>query len=113
MKLFTRSSHISDSSSIDPKLSEQWENYCNLELIPIEASDRTNSKGKFILALMESLWQKFIDALTKAPELKIWQKQDRHGHIVWHAYDPWTGDSISLSSEEEMRYWIESRYHHH
>ncbi|NJL42766.1 MAG: hypothetical protein HC856_07075 [Pseudanabaena sp. RU_4_16] len=80
--------------------------------MPTENSDRSVSKTRSILALVENLWQSAIAALTKEPELKVWQKQDRYGNTLWHAYDPWTGDSVCLGSEAEMLSWIESRYYH-
>jgi hypothetical protein len=115
MDLFTRSSQISAATDsnlqkLDAKKLDKWQEYCDLELIPTENTDRSVSKVKVMLALVENLWQSAIAALTKEPELKVWQKQDRHGNTLWHAYDPWTGDSVCLGSETEMLCWIESRY---
>ncbi|AFY69571.1 hypothetical protein Pse7367_1277 [Thalassoporum mexicanum PCC 7367] len=47
------------------------------------------------------------DRLTKEPEVKVWQKYDRRGHVYWSAYDPITGQSTSVASEAEMRSWLE------
>ncbi|HEY9618831.1 MAG TPA: hypothetical protein V6C78_00600 [Crinalium sp.] len=63
-----------------------------------------------MLALIRSLWQNAIAIITKESELKIWQKQDHQGHIHWHVYDPWSGESVSFVSEETMYHWIENRY---
>jgi hypothetical protein len=114
MKLFTRSSQTSNFEAADPLKSEQWKNYCDLELISMEASDRNIhlvSKPQAILAAIRNMWEGLISTLAKEPEIKVWQKQDRHGNTYWQAYDPWTGDSVSTASELEMRYWLESRYH--
>lgn len=116
MDLFTRSSQPStpkDSNlqRLDAQNLDKWQEYCDLELIPTANSDRPVSKVQSILALLGNLWQELIVALTKEPELKVWQKQDRHGKILWHAYDPWTGESVCLGSELEMLNWIESRYY--
>jgi hypothetical protein len=113
MKLFRRSSQTSNSKALDPLASEQWKNYCDLELISTETSDCNRhlvSKPHAILAAIRNLWEGLITALTKEPEIKVWRKQDRHGKTYWQAYDPWTGDSVSIASELEMRYWLESRY---
>jgi hypothetical protein len=117
MDLFTRSSQISDATDsnlqkLDTKNLDKWQEYCDLELIPTENSDRPVSKAQSILVLIGNMWQNAISALTKEPELKVWQKRDRHGNTLWHAYDPWTGDSVCLGSETEMLSWIESRYYH-
>jgi hypothetical protein len=112
MSLFTRSSHLSDPTASDLPKTSKWQDYCDLELIPTEKRDRSVSKVKLMLAVVGNLWQNAIASLTKEPELKVWQKRDRHGNTLWHAYDPWTGDSVSLGSETEMLSWIESRYYH-
>lgn len=115
MSLFTQSSQIPDSTeskATNLQKAAKWQEYCDLELIPTEKRDRPVSKVKLIWALVENLWQTVITNLTKEPELKVWQKRDRHGNTLWHAYDPWTGDSVCLGSEIEMLSWIESRYYH-
>jgi hypothetical protein len=88
----------------------KWKEYCDSELIPTEQGDRSVSKVQSILALIGNLWEKAIAALTKEPELKIWQEQDRYGKIHWHAYDPLTNKSVSFASELEMLSWIENLY---
>jgi Domain of unknown function (DUF4278) len=60
-----------------------------------------------ILTLIKKLWQNAIVAITTEPELKIWQKQDRNGHIHWYVYDPLMSKSISFASELEMLSWLE------
>jgi hypothetical protein len=74
---------------------------------------------KSILTLIETLCQKAIAALmddfmadvTKEPELKIWQKRDRHGRIDWYARNPLTGKTIAFASETEMLKWIQHQNH--
>jgi hypothetical protein len=112
MSLFTRSSQLSDSTESNIQKANKWQDYCDLELIPTEKRDRSVSKVKLMLAVVENLWQSVIAALMKEPELKVWQKRDRHGNSLWHAYDPWTGDSVCFGSETEMLSWIESHYYH-
>jgi hypothetical protein len=112
MSIFPRSPQRSTSTESDFQKANKWKEYCDSELIPTEQSDRSVSKVQSILALIENLWQKAIAALTKEPELKIWQKQGRNGHIHWHVYDPYTGKSISFVSELEMLSWIDNFYSH-
>ena len=107
MKLFSRSPQTSASTASDLRKVNKWTEYCDSELIPPDLSDRSIRKGQSILALIENLWQNAIAALTEAPELKIWQKRDRDGHIHWHAYDPCTDKSVCFASELEMIIWIE------
>jgi hypothetical protein len=86
---------------------------CNPELIPpeqdrlLERSDRLIRKVPSILTLIKKLLQNAIAVITTEPELRIWQKQDRSGHIHWYVYDPLTCKSISFASELEMLSWLE------
>ena len=102
MGLSPRSSRRSTFTESDLQKSNKWKEYCDSELIPPEQSDRYGSKVQLILTLIENLWQNAIAALTEEPELKIWQKRDRFGHIHWHTYDLYTGKSVSFASELEM-----------
>ncbi|MEO1693427.1 MAG: hypothetical protein AAFR63_18150 [Cyanobacteria bacterium J06631_6] len=44
-------------------------------------------------------------------EPQIRQKSDRHGNRYWQAYDFNTKRSYTFGSEQDVRVWIESRYH--
>lgn len=61
--------------------------------------------------LVREVWQNIIRYLSTRNELQVWQKRDRSGEIHWCAYDPVTGNRASLSSEDELRSWIESQYY--
>ncbi|MFB2833170.1 hypothetical protein [Floridanema evergladense] len=64
-----------------------------------------------VASLINNICERFVTLINHASELKVWQTSDRKGHTWWNAYDPTTGNSISLDSEAEMRMWIEERYH--
>lgn len=91
----------------------KWEADYNTELISnaqgglLVRSYRSTSKVQSILTLIKTLCQNAISAITTEPELRIWQKQDRHGGTRWYAYDPLTNKSISFASELEMLRWLE------
>jgi hypothetical protein len=85
----------------------KWDVDYNTELIPNAQDDRSTSKVQSILTLIKKLCQNAISAITTEPELRIWQKQDRHGGTHWYAYDPLTNKSISFASELEMLRWLE------
>jgi hypothetical protein len=114
MKSLPRSLQRSTFTESNLQTANKWEEYCDLELILAEQRDRPVSKVQSILASIENLWQNAIAALpaalTKEPELKIWQKPYRYGHIHWHAYDPHTGKSVAFTSELEMLSWIDNLY---
>ena len=57
------------------------------------------------------LLQQIVASLTKAPEPRIGTVKDSFGKTVWYVHDPITGQSARLSSETEVRIWIEKRYY--
>jgi cation transport regulator ChaB len=61
--------------------------------------------------LVESLQNLAQAAFNQTEEVKVWQKTDRYGNAYWHVYDPKTGHSVHLGSEEEVMSWIESHYY--
>jgi hypothetical protein len=44
-------------------------------------------------------------------EPHVEQKCDRSGNIYWQIYDPITGSCCSLSSEQEVKAWLDNRYY--
>lgn len=72
-------------------------------------------KTKISLSLFDkfqALVRNLIQTLTCGHELQVWRKTDRDGNAYWQAFDPKTRKSTRLSSEAEMRIWIEQRYYH-
>jgi len=72
-------------------------------------------KTKRSLSIVENfkaIIEKLIRALTRGHELQVWCKKDRNGNVYWQAFDPKNRKSTCLSSEAEMRIWIEQRYYH-
>lgn len=62
--------------------------------------------------ITSQIGQSFINFLTRPPEPKVCQKSDRAGNTWWSVYDPSTGRSSNLSSEMEVRMWLEERRYH-
>lgn len=81
-------------------------------MIKISDLSVKNSKSSFsLLGIFEVISQSFQRLIATSQELQFSQKTDRRGHKYWQAYDPKSGDSTSLSSEAEMRAWIEQHYY--
>lgn len=59
---------------------------------------------------LNQVWQFLTDLLIARSELQIIQTVDRNGQIWWYIYDPATGQTAWLESEDEARIWIENRY---
>lgn len=86
----------------------QWQLYKRLELIPDSvAQPKTGLLG--VTEWFANLWRSLIISdSTNEPD--IWQTTDRHGNLWWHAYDPVTGQTSYLSSEEEVLMWLDQRH---
>jgi hypothetical protein len=56
------------------------------------------------------IWSFVVDTLKKSSELQIREMTDRAGNTWWNVYDPTTGRSAWLDSEDEVRIWIEKNY---
>lgn len=65
------------------------------------------------IAFLKALWQGFVKTAIGSNELQVWQTTDTDGYLYWRAYDPLTRESAICDSEDEMRAWIEQRYHNH
>lgn len=84
------------------------------KILTMRTSTLSAQKIKISQSLSEKLqkiFQGVIYALTRGHELQVWRKKDRNGNAYWQAFDPKTRRSTSLSSEAEMRIWIEQRYY--
>ena len=60
---------------------------------------------------MNTQEERLINKLQAELEPKIWEKRDRLGNI-FKVYDPASDRFIYLSSENEVRIWLEERYSH-
>ncbi len=55
----------------------------------------------------EQVWQRMINYWSNPPELQVWQRRDRAGHVHWHTFDPYTNQSASFGSEADVKAWID------
>lgn len=83
-----------------------------LELLPDTASGV--HAAAFVLptlpAWLSQVWNWLNKALFEEPELQIREMSDRVGNTWWHIYDPRTGKTAWLDSENEVLIWIEKNY---
>lgn len=63
---------------------------------------------KRILLFLKVFGRHLILARTE-PQIK--QKCDRGGNCYWQIYDPVSGFNSCFGSEQEVREWLERRYH--
>ncbi|HIK57411.1 MAG TPA: hypothetical protein IGS37_19880 [Synechococcales cyanobacterium M55_K2018_004] len=73
---------------------------------------KTPSILRGITSTFNKLWDQFLNLAATNAEPHVWTTRD-HGMSVWHAYDPLTGESLEVGSEEDVRVWLEERYYTH
>jgi hypothetical protein len=57
------------------------------------------------------IWDIVFSLLSDEP--KIWQGRDRFGKLYWRVYDPSRDRSITFTSEQEVREWLDQRFYKH
>lgn len=72
----------------------------------------TEIKSGLIASCCRGIWAMLNRPLfslqaSPAPEPQVWQTVDWAGHLWWHVYDPSTGSTADLESEEEVQIWLE------
>jgi hypothetical protein len=61
---------------------------------------------------LSRVWQNLANQIFTTPDLQVRQTRDRFGNSKWRVYDPFTEQSNSFASEDEVRAWIEQHYYH-
>lgn len=65
-------------------------------------------KNKLIASIFKNIGQ---ISIRQNNEPKIEFKRDRYGNSYWKVYDFPTNKSYAFGSEQDVRAWIENRYH--
>ncbi|NEP44064.1 MAG: hypothetical protein F6K35_34510 [Okeania sp. SIO2H7] len=51
-----------------------------------------------------------LEFLLDSSEIKIFEKTDKEGNLIWEVWDRVKGDRSTFSSEAEVRAWLDERY---
>ncbi|BAU15407.1 hypothetical protein LEP3755_59650 [Leptolyngbya sp. NIES-3755] len=88
----------------------------NQDSVEASVSFNFNSFSKLMSAialqsksLLSYAWKAISTPVSSEP--RVWQRRDRSGQTYWQVYDPETNRSARLSSEQEVRQWLEQRYY--
>lgn len=54
--------------------------------------------------------QQMLELIVERADLRIWRTRDREGNSHWHIYDAKTDHITSVSSDAEMRIWLDDHY---
>lgn len=101
---------------------KSYDNYAQLELLSTHPTDSllypptiktvqpVSLKGRIAIAARQ-LGEACIRFLVGSSSPVIRQKRDRTGNVYFTVSDPITGISHRCSTEDEVREWLENRYH--
>jgi hypothetical protein len=56
---------------------------------------------------LSCVWKYLMHHLLNGHEPRVWQKRNAAGEILYCAYDPYTRRSASLTSDIDLRIWLE------
>ncbi|MUG95477.1 hypothetical protein F7734_25180 [Scytonema sp. UIC 10036] len=76
----------------------------------LQDSHSSENPHSLLLSWLQRTWQRLIQELASANELKVWEKRDRHGNTYWKAYDSITDKHFCSGSEADVIAWIEQVY---
>jgi hypothetical protein len=71
---------------------------------------RTERTAAPLLRWIALAGKSLISVLTDTRQMRIWTRDTRTGKL-WYAYDPATEQTISHTSEEGLRTWLEQRHY--
>ncbi|MBD2731699.1 hypothetical protein H6G96_36845 [Nostoc sp. FACHB-892] len=91
-------------------MNTQSQDFKKYELIDDEVPI-TQSTWQKLTTKLKRLGQWVWNQVTTKPELKIRQCKDRAGNVWYQVYNPNTGRTAYLASEEEVRFWIEESFY--
>lgn len=81
------------------------------QLTKISFSKKLANLSQALVTSFKDAGASLIHSMTRPNEIRVWQVVDRHGEPMWKAYDPYNDTTSYLSSENDLRVWIEKRYY--
>lgn len=61
--------------------------------------------------VLREIWRHWVDWVTSAKDLQVYQHLGGNGKPYWQAYNPETGTSTCSGSEREIQAWIEQQHY--
>ncbi len=80
------------------------------QLTEISLNQKLTNLSQALVTTFKDAGASLVHYLTCPNEIRIWQVSDRQGEIYWKAYDPYTNTTNYLSSENDLRVWLEQRH---
>ena len=81
------------------------------QLVEISFPKQLANFSQALMSTFKNAGASLVHYLTRPNEIRVWQVSDRQGKTYWKAYDPYNNNTSYLSSEDDLRIWLEQRYH--
>lgn len=88
----------------------QWMQYKKLELIPEWLWEQDDSDLPPVQQWIRQVRRSLTCRLLQGEKPAIWQTYDRNGKPCCMIYDPSTGHTVKLHSDEEFLTWFNRRF---
>lgn len=92
---------ITSSQKLDPK---QWHSPTRLQRIQRQAMVYLKS-----IVVVSKQWFQNHSFPLDEPHIRV--KIDQNNQSIWYIWDPHRQETIELSSEDQVRTWLEARYY--
>ncbi len=70
-------------------------------------STNMNSNSSRLASWFSNGWNSLIHHFTRVNEPRVQPKRTATGEVFYHAYDPYSGRSAYLTSDTDLRIWLE------
>ncbi|MEM9003207.1 MAG: hypothetical protein AAGE59_06730 [Cyanobacteria bacterium P01_F01_bin.86] len=87
-------------------MNQAWKLYQSLELLP--ESSTSSARSPLLRQWWQQQWRWFNQSQYSMPV--IWKTLDRQKNTRWNIFDPATGRTMFLLSEQAFQSWFTKRY---
>lgn len=90
-------------------MNAKYAKYQELEMIPHSSMQTCQRSSLF--TWINRIWRRLNASSPQASIPFIWKTIDISGSIKWNTFDPLTGQTVLLMSEDEFYSWLTQRYY--
>ncbi|HIK15008.1 MAG TPA: hypothetical protein IGS53_06895 [Leptolyngbyaceae cyanobacterium M33_DOE_097] len=90
------------------RYTEQLSSVRQIEHLEACFADQPKSLKQHLLRLWQVLLQPLFHREQKPAKPHVWQSRSWNGEDRWHVYDPISGQTTVLLSEQDLLIWLES-----
>ncbi|MBF1999815.1 MAG: hypothetical protein IGS38_03755 [Synechococcales cyanobacterium M58_A2018_015] len=100
--------HYSNPNSVSGRSTQSDRTVSHLQPLVDYWGSSTAAQPVRFLAWLGYLWKALL-SVDRDPQIQ--KRQNRHGELRWHVYDPTTGRRHVFAELEDLYEWLERRYY--